>query len=311
MTRQNLGNDVFKAWADQTQEFGRNYSRGTIFFENETIYSYGHHFPMAYRKSDGSYIVNADTYSSTTSQHQGGVRAAIRGRQQIQIPFSILRGPGISVSEIEIVHTEPDRQVLTGKQREVFTCTDYQHLHTKGECYTLEDSYMHLLGRSVLRVHRQDVGFAYFLSGTDETMVDAWCSYFLAQLPRAVDSVADAIEALKPQEVLEAEAQGIQVKRQGEWFFIPVDGPLRGASDVLGVDNGQQGLPVKYLRHRNAERQRRHLCTHLKMKQGVRYAKGTVRHTGGEHKMLKLGNVWHRVYENEEVRSYRGAGRVD
>jgi hypothetical protein len=42
-----------------------------IFIEGETIYSYGHHFPMAVRIAPDIYAWNEDRYSVTTSKHQG------------------------------------------------------------------------------------------------------------------------------------------------------------------------------------------------------------------------------------------------
>jgi hypothetical protein len=48
-----------------------------LFIEGDTIYSYGHHFPLARRNSDGTFWVNPDKYSITTSKQQGMVRYAI------------------------------------------------------------------------------------------------------------------------------------------------------------------------------------------------------------------------------------------
>jgi len=175
----------------------------------------------------------------------------------------------------------------------------------------MEAKYMHLLGRCVFRVHKADEGFRYYLSGTDETMVNPWNGYFLAQLPHAVETVDEAIESLKPNAVINAENLGIEVKRQGEWFFIPDTAKLLGASQVMGNGNGLYGLATNLLEHRDSERNRRHLCTQLKIKDGIRYAKGTIRHIEREHKMLKLGNVWHTVHENTEIKSFRAQGRVD
>lgn len=45
--------------------------------------------------------------------------------------------------------------------------------------------------------------------------------YFLAELPCAVSTHAEGIEALKPRSVKLAEAQGIEVLRQGDMFAIP------------------------------------------------------------------------------------------
>jgi hypothetical protein len=44
--------------------------------------------------------------------------------------------------------------------------------------------------------------------------------YFLCRLPHPVDTVNEAREALKPESVKRAEAQGIEVRRQGDLFAI-------------------------------------------------------------------------------------------
>lgn len=70
--------EVAHVWAQRNQQEGRN-SNDTFYFEGNTIYSYGSHFPIA-SFIDGNYDVvlwNDSTYSSTTSGHQSHVRNAI------------------------------------------------------------------------------------------------------------------------------------------------------------------------------------------------------------------------------------------
>lgn len=53
---------------------------GSIFIEDNVIYSYGTHFPMAIRLWDGysfKFIINSDSYSRTTSRHQSMLIRAI------------------------------------------------------------------------------------------------------------------------------------------------------------------------------------------------------------------------------------------
>jgi hypothetical protein len=66
-------------WAHKTQDSARN-SAGNMFFDGDTIYSYGHHFPMARHvetKRGKAILVNSTRYSVTTSSHQSAVRGAI------------------------------------------------------------------------------------------------------------------------------------------------------------------------------------------------------------------------------------------
>lgn len=59
-------------WTQKTQEHGRGHS---IFFEGDTIYSYGHHFPMA-RHADEIVLITTRSYSVSTSKHQSYVLQA-------------------------------------------------------------------------------------------------------------------------------------------------------------------------------------------------------------------------------------------
>lgn len=48
-----------------------------LFIEGDTIFSYGKHFPLARRNADGTFWVNPEKYSVTTSKHQSLVRGTI------------------------------------------------------------------------------------------------------------------------------------------------------------------------------------------------------------------------------------------
>lgn len=71
---------VAHLWAHQTQEDAR-FSGGNFYFNGNTIYSYGNHFPCGIvvynRKGEKAYVLNSDSYSHTTSKHMWDVRSAI------------------------------------------------------------------------------------------------------------------------------------------------------------------------------------------------------------------------------------------
>lgn len=74
---------VAHLWAHQTQSDARN-AKSSMFFEGDTIYSYGSHFPMA-RHFKGVVLVNDGSYSITTSKHQQHVHSAISNKTSIYI----------------------------------------------------------------------------------------------------------------------------------------------------------------------------------------------------------------------------------
>lgn len=67
--------EVCNVFANQTQDFGRNGS-GNVYFDGDTIYSYGRHFPIA--KIVGCMaLYNLNGYSNTTAHHKSDVYRAL------------------------------------------------------------------------------------------------------------------------------------------------------------------------------------------------------------------------------------------
>jgi hypothetical protein len=62
-------------YAAQNKPEGR---AGNVFYEKGVIYSYGHHFPIAYIRGTRAFI-NSDRYSVSTSRQQSAVRSALSG----------------------------------------------------------------------------------------------------------------------------------------------------------------------------------------------------------------------------------------
>lgn len=78
--------ELAHVWASQSQSHGRN-SGDTFYFDKETIYSYGSHFPIARFITPDVVLLNSSTYSSSTSQHQSNVRGAIRHHTIFEVPL--------------------------------------------------------------------------------------------------------------------------------------------------------------------------------------------------------------------------------
>jgi len=183
------------------------------------------------------------------------------------------------------------------------------------------EGFWHVLGGTLFKFVDEDGKATYWLCALDEQ------NYFCAQLPTEANTVHKAFEALKPQEVQDYEAQGKTAKRQGEWFFIPTDLTDRHWADLLQVRTlaeFRKGLSVRPLPNPHGGNE--HVCRYITVN-GAIFAQGTVRHVTpshigwdghvyggnatGEHKALKLGNVWHEVYRNTEIKSYVNSGGVD
>ena len=305
-TKTVFGSEVYDAYVSGEYPEGKNYSspRDTVYFYGDTIYSYGYHFPMAtrMREKDGGvwYLVNGDSYSVTTAKHQSDLRYALRGCTTVIIPFSAIEAANIRKDSIKLVDQEPERYL------------PYQYKdRTTGE---LREGKQHLMGSSVIKAEFWTGGGGnefYFLSGLDDTGREPHRSFFLAQLPMAVETVTEGYDALKPQVVIEAENLGEEVLRQGEWFFIRVSDKM---SEFFNQTEKKEGRVTKNdcLVNRDSNRPLRHKATRiLTVGDGV-FVRGTVRHTEGDHKMLKLEKgKWYMAVENTQLAGWGASGRID
>lgn len=139
-------------------------------------------------------------------------------------------------------------------------------------------------------IHEAPATDTTFLVGMDET------AHFVAQLPEKVQSVDEAHDVLKP-----ALAKGVDdVKRQGEWFFVPVTNP-----SIIKELTAREPL----LRMESLEGNSSHSATIVNY-QHRKYALGlVVDRRKGHHKTLLLP-TWHRVIRNLEVNEPRTRSRT-
>lgn len=77
--------EVAHKWAQNNNDSGKG---SNIFYENGIIYSYGYHFEMA-RHFKGLVLMNSNSYSASTSKHQGYVRQAVNHLEVISVPTLI------------------------------------------------------------------------------------------------------------------------------------------------------------------------------------------------------------------------------
>lgn len=81
--------DVAHRWANQIGSYCRT-KNGNMFFEGNTIYSYGYHFPIASfitnDKGVGAILFTEASYSTTTAKHISEVRSAVTHRNIIYVP---------------------------------------------------------------------------------------------------------------------------------------------------------------------------------------------------------------------------------
>lgn len=261
-------------------------SGSNYFVEDKVLYSYGRHFPVAIWIED-YVLLNGDTYSPSTSTHQSYIRHVVPEDRQIIIPFSALNqavGSINNYNKIKVIESIVSENI------------PYEYKNSKGE---LKIGYHHTLGGSVFKFEDR-----YFISGIDPTGVNNL--YFLTELVRPVDSFEDAIEALKPEIVRNAEQNEIEVKRQGEWFFIKTDKQCDANIDI-GKNCALPG--------RNNDTGH-HIVSDLIQMDNHWLVRGIVKHDRKEHRQLKLYDdakkkSWWIAIHNEQIQSWSAGGNVD
>ncbi|MES2395874.1 MAG: hypothetical protein V4549_07720 [Bacteroidota bacterium] len=82
-------NEIAHLWANKTQSEARN-SAYNLFFDNESIYSYGRHFLIAKHVTNSAgktaVLFTKNSYSNTTAKHIGLVRSASSHLDKIYVP---------------------------------------------------------------------------------------------------------------------------------------------------------------------------------------------------------------------------------
>jgi hypothetical protein len=299
----------------------QHYRKGAkVFFEYDTLYSYGHHFRLAVKTRAGGFIVNADRYSRTTDKHTS-ITIYNAPERTPQIPFTALERAHINVKDIVVI----DKTADTWEKRQVED--------GNGGIKTIE---VHHLG-ACLFMHRG----AFYLSSLDNASRGR--QYFLVQLKHGADSVTEALKQISglTKEDFEAYERG-EIKRQGEYFFIPV-GSTAELKELMKQNGIKRVLKPRYeilfggewiqygdiekgidlghrIYHQNTPSRSPHIARDY-LNGGIPeetsngevlpaiFVRGTVRHP--EHDMLRLGETWHKVHLNDVVDSWSATGRVD
>lgn len=121
--------DIAHMWANQTQP-SANYSGGNFYFEGDTIYSYGSHFPIA-RHYNGKVLFTLDNYSKTTSKHVSLVDNASSHKEKIYMLHVLTGKVYPSDHEKNIKHfiykiTGNIQKLKSARKKEIYT-TNIDH----------------------------------------------------------------------------------------------------------------------------------------------------------------------------------------
>jgi hypothetical protein len=244
---------------------GSNHT-GSLFIRDNILYSYGNHWPLMVRQehwSSAQFLLNADKYSVTTSQHTS---LCWRTKRLVMLSFGMLGEAGIDYTsrDFDLVETREafnestgfyKHYKLTGETEEIREhWYDGEYHNTPRLVYRPERKAERITARQLAGLsseeqdhceeiterrpslcvfsYKTEDGIKYYVSGMDDQ------SYFISELPGPVESVTEAEEMLKPLEL-----QGFTGKatRQGEWFFVKLP------TDQKTANKAYKGLEMRFV----------------------------------------------------------------
>jgi len=269
----------------------------------------GQEAPLAVRLEDGSFLANGVRLARPMDSHQSQVLKAL---ERTHSRFGVVPFHSIAAAWTDGAVDDWERAYISTSdlKHEVAIVVPSQGENWKKVTYKDKNGRerqrrIHTLGDSVVRVKDR-----FYISAVDETGVGSGM-YFLAELvtDRTPNSLEDAIQFLKPRIVREAEAQGSNVLRQGEWFAIPT---TMRTSELM--DDVQRGMAA-HSQHRILGKDGHHELEEAVIykagpRKGQVYARGVLRHTNNEHVDLNLGTVrWYLIAHNVVGASYTLSGK--
>lgn len=214
------------------------------------------------------------------------------------IPFSVFLEAGLDLLTCEIVDAGPAETLIEFEKKYYGVSARPIERHFTGarlfKANTKNMTFEVINGESV-RLSK------YFLVDVDRREVDhGIINFFLAELPAACSTIADAYSMLKPNEVkMFEENTGVEVPRQGEFFFIPT------ALLVGQVD----GDVIREIRVGNSRPNRVEIGLNV---DGTLLVSGTVSHTGREHADLTLDSRrLFKVVPNTSKANFQLTGDID
>jgi len=270
----------------------------------------GRKTPLAVRLEDGSILANGAAMQAPIHDHQWELLRTLETTQRRfgVVPFHSIvaawtggKARDWDESPVPIPDLKREVAVVVPSAGE-----EWREVTEKDEHCREQTRTVHTLGDfSVIRVQDR-----YYVSAVDETGQGNGM-YFLAELSveRPWASLEEALNALKPEVVREAEARGSYVRRQGEWFAVPT---RRLTSELLA--DVARGVAVYREKHVLGRDGHHELDEAVIYKAGPRkgevYARGVLRHTNEEHRDLSLGTLrWYLIVHNVQGASYTLSGR--
>jgi hypothetical protein len=269
-----------------------------------------HRIPLLVRLADQNFLANGAFLTWPRTQHQ---TLTLKTLENTKSGFGVVPFDSITAAwtqgAVRNWNRAPFKLKDLRKEVEIVVPSageQWREVTVKDKYGREQKSTVHTLGDSVIRVRDH-----FYVSAVDETGYGRG-TYFLAQLTtdRPPISLEEALTCLKPKVVQEAEAAGISVRRQGEWFAIPIK--MTTTQLLRDVERGVAVWRKDHVLGRDGHHQLEEAVIYrFGPQKGEVYARGVLTHTRHEHADLDLGFRWHRIVHNITPASYSLGGNFD
>lgn len=231
------------------------------------------------------------------------------------IPFSVFDEACLDLNKYKLLDRGVEETVTRKIDNPEYKGWKKEEMQERGISEFIYET-VHFTGASLF-----EVDGSTFLFDIDRIEIDHKIfNPFLVKIPVNVETIKQAYLSLKPQEVINAESQGLKVERQGEWFFIPMNAfeikkmqnNLNSDDIFIGEvnDNGNVERYSSVSFELKAGNNRPNYCQNGFAFEGKAYVSGLVQHSGREHRDITLDH-WCYAVPNTSTESFTITGDID
>jgi hypothetical protein len=184
---------------------------------------------LAYRFPDGSCICNANQlrsagrgtiYAKTDREGENEIQKILQHYGAVPLPFTLFTESKLDVRDFMWVCKPTAETVTVKRKKEV-----YEGNKTKT---VIEEIERHFVGAAIFKVENE----IFFFDVDRQELEHGIFNAFITKIPSTAKTPKDAYALLMPEEVKDAINMNVEVKRQGEFFFVKVSDQCPSATPL-------------------------------------------------------------------------------
>lgn len=247
---------------------------------------------VAFRDAEGKIFLNSQLLNTTQFEREflGGqslVQKELRAVASYSIPFNVLASAGLNLAKTKIIEQGPEGTYEIKKQS-----------------YGRETVERHFTGALLL----ENSGRKFLMDIDRREIEHQIFNAFFVEVDKKASSIKEAYDSMVPEVVKEAIKKGIEVQRQGEWFFID-----SGKTLTVNEEDIKSWIPRENDSNFGKPMLTRVSISHGKGRPNTllkplnygdldAFVCGEVEHSGREHAPLDLGTVKKDISEDGSQR---------